>query len=290
MNSLSTQEACLLLEEFKPKISDILQASNSKMFVEARAGTSELERVIDEARSRTSSSSDYLNDLFVIDKFIDFLECHTFLWENILNKRFSESWISLQNSLDCLRLIKKFSSIEVSFFEDQLIAIEGLYPYTIFSSMGLIVDRYDCSICGNDIDSFECEHIQGNLYAGVLAYGRARNILEIDHFSLVEYPKDKRCVIQYDNSSQHFRVVAELSSKVARNQISILGLCGVTTKSLKVINQEFVATERNAPCYCGSNNKFKKCCINKKFVDFTHYEFVVDPFLGSLEWVLPSNS
>ena len=37
---------------------------------------------------------------------------------------------------------------------------------------------------------------------------------------------------------------------------------GVPLKKGGVILREIQGPDRNDPCYCGSNKKFKKCCIN----------------------------
>ena len=115
--------------------------------------------------------------LFVLDAYADFLSAYADLWEELAKETFGESWNSLQEALGLLRVIKRFSDIDVSFFERQLLELEQAYPYGVFASVGMLVERFDCSICGLDIDSDGCPHRRGQLYRGVMAYGIVRNII-----------------------------------------------------------------------------------------------------------------
>src|SRR5207248_465217 len=114
--------------------------------------------IIASARATTIDGRS-LNDLYVLDRYVDFLEAYSLLWEKILDQHFGDSWSVLQDCLSLLRVIKKFSNIDVTFFEDQLIELEQTYPYNIFFSVGAVVDRFDCSLCGWDIISDECLHM-----------------------------------------------------------------------------------------------------------------------------------
>ena len=150
-----------------------------------------------------AASDEILNDIFVLDRYVYLFSEYGLLWKEIASSQFSESWRTLQNAFDAIRLIKRFSNIDVSTIEDHLCDLETLYPYKIFASMGAVVDRFECSICGEDIDSFLCTHRRAELYRGHMAFGIAKNIADVDHIAFVEHPVDKRCVISISNDAPH---------------------------------------------------------------------------------------
>lgn len=199
-DSLCTKEALELFNTLKPLVRNSLVAFNKQRFFDGQEILSEIRTRLELAKSSSAISSDnYLNDLWVIDRYVDFLSKYGLTWESIIDQPFSDSWCSLQDSLDLLRLVKKFSNINIHFFEDQLVELEGIYPYTVFLSIGMTVESFECSICGADINSQECLHIRGDLYGGVMAHAIARNIVQPNHLAMVSNPEDKRCVVSYND-------------------------------------------------------------------------------------------
>ncbi|WP_122892930.1 YecA family protein [Arcobacter peruensis] len=221
-----------------------------------------------------------LNDIYLINKILSFHTSLITMWEEISIKNYSNSWKYLQDSLDSLRNINKFSINNqkekvLSFFEKQLLILEKLYPYKIFASIGWEVKMYECSICGNDIDSFECEHDKGELYNGEIAIGIANDITDINHISMVENPMDKRCVVEYDNEAQQFKGLHFLNKKLLSNELTPITIYDIDETPRKKPNEEYVKLARNEKCFCGSNKKFKKCCITKQYIEEEHIELII---------------
>jgi len=217
------------------------------------------------------------SDIFISEQFIKLLSYVAKYWLAITRQEFSNSWLVLQDILDYLRCIKKFHkkrNLVVNFIEKQFIALESSYPYRLFSSVGIVVDYYKCSVCGLDIDSFECTHLKGELYNGEIAYGIANRILHFDHCALVENPLDKRCAIPIEDNSEQFGVQKDLSEYVNKGKLPPFGFKNIEIISYRKDNPDYIDLPRNAPCFCGSNIKFKKCCISKKMIEHKHFEFI----------------
>lgn len=214
--------------------------------------------------------------------YIQFLILYASIWKKLAEQRYGNSWQSLQNAINQYRIVKKFSceneeSRLLSFFENQLISLEKLYPYNVFFSIGAVVDYYECSICDLDIDSDKCPHFKGELYGGVMAVAIAKNIRELDHVSMVKHPADKRCVVQYDDDGEQFRLIRYLA-KLLREKKLLPFDFGKLRFSKKIIpNPDYVKLDRNQKCFCGSGKKFKYCCIDKKTVNGGHVEIVSNP-------------
>lgn len=76
-----------------------------------------------------------------------------------------------------------------------LTALEQLlFPPMVFLSTGLIVGREECSLCHDDIE--KCDHIPGRLYKGRCCVRVVKEIVRLDHASIVERPEDKRCYVR----------------------------------------------------------------------------------------------
>src|SRR3569623_158736 len=265
-----------ILLQLRPLATKALIALNSTQFTEAREAISEINAQLPVGELQASHESE-LNDLYVLKTYSEFLHMYIQTWEEILAQRFSKSWDSLQDTLNTLRLIKKFSAINIEFFEAQLLELEKTYPYDVFFSIGATVDHFECSLCGLDIDSDECQHMRGELYAGTVAYGIARGIREIDHISMVSNPRDKRCVVRYDDSGEQFNVVRHLSELLRAGRFPIGDFARLRFSKRRQPNPEYTKLGLNDPCYCGSVSKFKQCCISKAYVEGNLVDIVAEP-------------
>jgi hypothetical protein len=275
---LTSTDAAALYERMKPQAKAVLTEFNDGRFEQGQEETLRLRHLVNEQRTAASDAEDqHLNDLFVLDRYVDLLSKYGELWQRLLNGQFSDSWCSLQDCLDLLRVIKRFSEINVGFFETQLSELERAYPYSVFVSVGMLVERFECNICGLDIDSDECPHIRGSLYRGEMACGIARNIAHLDHVSLVTDPDDKRCVIQYDDASDHFKLVRLLAELVASKQWRPADFSHLRYSERRLPNPDYRPVGRNDLCSCGSGKKFKKCCIGNALIERKHVDLVAVP-------------
>lgn len=231
--------------------------------------------ITDYEKSSTNNHPDeFYNDCFIFKKFASLLNSYAEYWSKVCVGLYSESWDTLQDVLDLLRLIKKFSRFDATslfkFLERQAQSLELLYPYSLFCSIEAVVGRADCSICGKNIESMECIHIAGELYRGKLAYGIVKEFKKLLSVSLVENPEDKRCKI----TSRNFSGVEYLSELVSIKKCNPL-LISHTKESLRRIKiAGNTSIGRNTACPCGSGKKFKKCCINKEFAEKRHIEII----------------
>ena len=75
---------------------------------------------------------------------------------------------------------------------ENLCAIEKLvFPPQVFTSMGIIVRRRTCSICGEEYG--ECTHLVGRPYKGEICHTFIAEIERVDHVAIVENPANKNC-------------------------------------------------------------------------------------------------
>lgn len=272
-NELQTLNGMLLSQRVLPELAQALRAFNELRFDQGKRSIADVDEVLNFAR-RDTDEEHFLNDLFILDKYVRLMERYGLLWDAIVAQRFSASWVYLQDGLDLLRLIKRLSSLDVSFFENQLLELEAAYPYKIFASIGATIRYFECSICGQDIDSMQCPHVKGELYRGVMAYGIAHEISRFDHVSLVINPEDKRCVISYEDTSKPFALIRYISGLISARKLQVLAFERLDWSKRKRLNPEFAGLGRNDLCTCGSGKKFKRCCIGKREVEIDHAEVI----------------
>jgi hypothetical protein len=277
-----TIEVTSIYSEIKPLIRKLLFSLNSLNFNESNKALEKLKAKLVVAKEKQSADSErVLNELYVIDRLVDMLATYSEVWSKILKMEFSSSWHSLQDALDLLRLIKRLSDCRqrhnIDYFENQLLELEKLYPYNIFFSVGAIAEKFKCSICGKDINSFDCPHVKGELYQGQMAYAIAQNITELNHVSMVIHPRDKRCVVKYDNNGDQFKAVRFLSDLIRSHKMQLLHFGKLEFSKKTIKNPDFRKMSRNEPCYCGSGKKFKNCCITQEFIETDHVDIVAQP-------------
>jgi hypothetical protein len=274
-NSVEDPAAQALFDELTPRLEaalvDIDRGRHDAAFTCLTAVRGELDQARQEA---PADSEQFHNDIFVLRRWVDLITSYGTLWQRISLGQFSDSWSSLQDCLDLLRTIKRFSEINVSFFEDQLLELEAGYPYGVFASVGMLIERFDCSICGEDIDSDKCPHMRGELYQGEMAAAVAHNITRVDHVSLVLEPEDKRCVVQYDDASDHFKLLRALADLINRGECQPREFSRLERSTKRFANPDYRRLGRNDLCFCGSSQKFKKCCIDRSHVEKPHVDIV----------------
>lgn len=226
-------------------------------------------------KHRSSWMGAYLDDLFVLECAIDFLEAYGRIWQCIVDGKFGTSWLRLQDALDLLRIIRKFSRVDTDHFEAQLTELERAYPYNVFFSVGMTVGFFECSICGIDIDSLSCPHRSGQLYGGKLAKAVARDIKEINHIAMVANPADKRCVVIYEDTSDAFKVVRLLSDALESRCMRVSQFSGLKFSRRVPGLMKEPHLGRNQPCHCGSGKKYKRCCMERDRSRDNHVDIVL---------------
>jgi len=271
---LCSHVGAALFERMKPEFRKILEAVFNHSFQEVEENADGIRDTIGTSKNGVYGDDGVLRDLYVLGRYVDFLTSYAGLWRLLVGGEYGASWTVLQDTLDTLRVIKRFSSLDILFFEDQLVDLEQAYPYKVFASIGVSVDHFECSICGQDINSDDCMHRRGELYNGTMACAIARSITEVDHVALVTDPEDKRCVISLDDSSPQFYLVRYIADLIASRELRISDFARLEWTKRRKPNPDYVELGRNERCFCGSGQKFKLCCIDKREVEGDHVQVI----------------
>ena len=112
-------------------------------------------------------------------------------FEMLENDQYKESWNKLQDCLDAIKYIGRFTDVEnrleLSELYDLLIQYEELYPYSIFASSEYVISK---------------SHIKGNLYWGEPAIEYIDKIDVMQAVCIVSHPEDKRCVLEISDDTR----------------------------------------------------------------------------------------
>lgn len=280
---LRTRSANILLARGRRAIAEFLSDVDANPTEDWNDRLVALHAQIDDACNRARDQSDaFHNDLYVLHRSVGFLRSYAGLWRCIATGAHTESWSLLQDCLDDLRTIRAFSEIDIVHFETQLLELEKAYPYVVFFSIGATVERFECSLCGFDIDSLDCPHRRGHLYRGRMAAGIAKNMVALDHVAMVPVPRDKRCVINYENDDPRFSIVRMLGQQITAKQMKPSQFRCFRFSKRRVPNREVRIQGRNEICACGSRQKFKRCCATKAYQEVSHVQIVAEYSTGHL--------
>jgi len=284
---LDTVEAISSFNKNKSHILNSLSQLHDQNFEQAKSHISIFQNFVEKSESLLNNqhADNIFNEFYLLKVLCSLLISYISFWQKISKSEFSESWVKLQDAQDILRVIFRLSSTSrlplLEIIEKQCGELEKLYPYNVFMSTGMVIKEVECNICGKSINSFDCEHIIGELYRGKMAQGRIKEIKELNHVALVEKPANKRCVVKYENDAKQFRLVKYLGGILNKRLLSPLAFSNVEYKTITLAKDELPQISRNAKCFCGSNKKYKKCCIYKETVEKQHVDIVGSPSIDA---------
>ncbi|WP_195257670.1 YecA family protein [Bacillus paralicheniformis] len=222
----------------------------------------------------TSKNEEIANSMFVVNAYCKVMKCYSNYWNKILEGKYKDSWVDLQDTINNLINVTKFMENQTEFgiseFNSHLNELEKLYPYSIFASSEMVIETKECSICGKSVLDMDCIHIPGNLYWGQMAAIICKDIV-FQAVALVEHPMDKRCVIEISDDYRTDKEKFKLLHYFVENNTNPLKLFTVTETHKYYYNEKYHKYKRNDPCPCISGKKFKKCCGENKYERRPHF-------------------
>lgn len=149
------------------------------------------------------------NSAFVFNQYIDLFINLSKYFVLLQTGEYDKSWVVLQDCFDISRIVLKFSenyNEELQNIVTLLQKYEKLYPYKLFSSVELIVQKCHCNICNKSMLGLNCKHRRGELYWGVMAT-EIVDKADIQAIAVVKNPENKRCILElseYVNDKSKF--------------------------------------------------------------------------------------
>ena len=192
-------------ERFVQRINDAIRECEAFLFI---TRCSNLQRkALDVLRQRAKEvatvkkhaideeNEEYANILLGLQCVIAALTSELHMYLALKDEDPDAAWdhlIDAQNALAAAgRAHKGFQHCKIR--RELLQAIEKtVFPSQVYTSVGTVVHKIECSICREDYE--QCEHLAGLPYMGEMCSTIVTSA-ELDHISLVKEPADKRCRI-----------------------------------------------------------------------------------------------
>ena len=139
------------------------------------------------------------------------------MWISIKEEKYAEAWDFLVNAQTAVTTAMQAHSLadHLDGYVARLSALERhIFPNHGFLSIGTIVQKSDCTICGQEYGT--CDHLVGKPYMGKMCYRRISEC-ELEEVSLVTKPANKHCRITRFSESDGIMVDAFTLRAVADN-------------------------------------------------------------------------
>jgi len=192
---------------------------------------------------------------------------------------FFDAWCNLESaeiSLIHLRphLEESFAEYFLDWIDLYVSRYQQLFPYRLFSSIGVIVKRRECSIWGAKVGLRRgCAHRKGEIYSGEMCCDIIceSELLEI---SMVEHPVNKYTV-PFDAAGEghndwidnyDYTQLAFIIDRV----VSPFDEWEMTFTTRRASRDEYLDYSESAECPCGSKIKYADCCSGKNWFDVPH--------------------
>lgn len=191
------------------------------------------------------------------------------------NNDFENAWYNLDRcdiELSFLRPHFEYANNEYDlvFIENEIIKYQQLFPYEYFFSRETIESDFTCSICGYSMGiRNKCGHKVGEIYDGEMCC-RIVNKIKLLGISIVKKPFDKYSIIHIKDTEYNYYLLESLMEYL-NSPFEEWGYeIELRQWDYKKIDM-YKNVGRNDMCPCGSDIKFKKCCL-KKNNPIKHYK------------------
>lgn len=196
-------------------------------------------------------------------------------YQSLKKGNFEEAWYMLERTKIELSFLcdvfdignEVHDSYSMVYIKNVVPRFQKLYPYKIFVSREILIQKEICSICGKEMKlRGGCPHQTGKLYMGKMC----SRIVKKSKFlgaALVTDPFDKYGVLHVKGQEYDYSLI----DFIASNLHSPYDLWYYEMYKTKI--PEYAVLGRNDRCLCGSGKKFKHCCMDTDNIYSKHYRF-----------------
>lgn len=262
------------LSDFKGRVKD------NALSIKIRDG---LKKIKDEKNNNDDEEGAKI--IWCLEQAIKIQEIYLEAYEKLVHEKYYKAWCDFEQCELALESLKPHFPFDdnkyyLHFIDKHTTQYQSLYPYKLFFSPEILGHEKECTICGKIIKiRNHCGHDVGEIYKGEMCCRRVTKS-EILGISLVESPVQKfsvpfmqnektgKSVDHYDYSLLNYLVGKLLQSPFDTWDIN-------WTKKMHP-HKRFTGIGRNNKCPCGSEIKYKKCCLMKPGVLMSHCEFILE--------------
>ena len=149
------------------------------------------------AGAREAGDAGAANALFHMQCGLNAMISFLTMWIELKRGNHQSAWNKLIDAQEYLSIALRAAGGGVGvedFLERLQRAEQVIFPgFPVYHSVGQIIRGGKCTICEMAFNS--CEHIEGRVYSGRLCLRAQAEIVEVNHVSFVDQPRDRRCII-----------------------------------------------------------------------------------------------
>lgn len=215
----------------------------------------------------------------ITDIHKDFREAFSLL----KSKEYYEGWRKLEQIEITISALKKHFTWDKKQFhlwqiERSVKNLHVIFPYHLFASTELLKKKKKCSVCDSEISIRKpCGHVVGEIYKGEMCY-RIVTEVEVMGISLVENPGNKYSVMflkDEKTDKQIDQYSYDAIDYLFEHIDSPYEDWDLEVRQMKIKKEDYGKVGRNDKCTCGSQKKFKDCCLLKVGTTYPHYAFIL---------------
>lgn len=215
--------------------------------------------------ARNSNQEQQSNTLWAIRTVIDIHNGFVAVFELLQQREYYKAWCKAEEvEIDYNNLKRNFTGVYpiVKDLYDEIVCLQGLYPYKIFSSYVMRIKKERCSIC-NQIRSIrnDCGHRRGHVYNGVFCCNIVEEC-ELKGIDIVDNPVHKYAVLftQSKDGESEDRYDYSLVEGLMQYWQKPFQHWTYDIKHIHKPLADFPGLTDYDYCPCGSGMKYGECC------------------------------
>ena len=136
------------------------------------------------------------NSFFHIQCMVNSIISYLKMFLELKRRKYNKAWDLLMDAQEytsyAMRVNEGSNGVD-SLIDHLKKTEEILFPgFPVYHSIGFVMKGGVCSICGKKLET--CPHIEDVIYTGRVCKRIHIEDFEVDHFAMVENPKDRRCI------------------------------------------------------------------------------------------------
>lgn len=220
--------------------------------------------------------------IWCFEQILKIQDAYLKAYQQMKQEDFYEAWCTLEQCESELGSLTPHFSISddayfLSFINKHIKQYASLFPYKVFMSPEILHIATDCNICGKKVSIRKpCGHEVGEIYNGEMCI-RIVTKMEFLGMSFVESPLQKYSVpFMTDEKTgktvDHYNYA--LVSYLIKRLQSPFDSWDVHWTKKRHPHSKFKNVGRNDKCPCGSEKKYKNCCLKESGVLMPQCEFI----------------
>lgn len=191
-------------------------------------------------------------------------------------KAFYKAWCSFERVEHAVLTLERhfptphFDPFKIRYIWKHTKKFQSIFPYKLFISPEFVKQKIFCSICGKRVSlRSHCGHRIGQIYNGELC-SRILKEFQLAGMALVTNPVQKYSVaFAGQDDPDRYPLLQYLIEALS----SPFHEWNVTEETQRHPHSHFKHVGRNEKCPCGSEKKYKKCCLQAEGVLRPHFQF-----------------